>query len=116
MIRIALLIPSFVLVLLLTGCAAAVVGGAAAGGYYVAKSDRTAAEIASDTAITSTINSRYVKDDLVSAFDVNVDTHRGTVTLYGNVPSQQAAQRAVELARTVKGVNRVQSKLTVVSR
>ena len=102
--------------LALTGCAAAVVGGAAAGGYYVAKSDRTAAEIASDTAITSTINSRYVKDDLVSAFDVNVDTNRGIVTLYGNVPSQRAAQRAVELARTVKGVNRVQSKLTVVSR
>lgn len=116
MIRTALLIPSVALALLLTGCAAAVVGGAAAGGYYVAKSDRTAAEIASDTAITSTINSRYVKDDLVSAFDVNVDTNRGIVTLYGNVPSQQAAQRAVELARTVKGVHRVQSKLTVVSR
>jgi hyperosmotically inducible protein len=116
MIRIALLTPSVVLVLLLTGCAAAVVGGAAAGGYYVAKSDRTAAEIASDTTITSTINSRYVKDDLISAFDVNVDTYRGTVTLYGNVPSQQAAARAVELARTVNGVNRVQSKLTVVSR
>jgi hyperosmotically inducible protein len=116
MIRIGLLFTSVVLALLLTGCAAAVVGGAAAGGYYVAKSDRTAAEIASDTAITSTINSRYVKDDLVSAFDVNVDTYRGAVTLYGNVHSERAAARAVELARTVKGVSRVQSKLTVVSR
>ncbi len=116
MIRTALFIHSLFLVLSLTGCAAAVVGGAAAGGYYVAQSDRSAAEIASDTAITSTINSRFVKDDLVSAFDVNVDTYRGTVTLYGNVPSQQAAQRALELARSVKGVNRVQSKLTVVSR
>jgi len=116
MIRFALFVHSLFLVLCLGGCAAAVVGGAAAGGYYVASSDRTAAEIASDTAITSNINSRFVADDLVSAFDVNVDTYRGVVTLYGNVPSQQAAQRAVELARSVRGVTRVQSKLTVVSR
>lgn len=116
MIRIARLFTSVLLLLSLTGCAAAVIGGAAAGGYYVATNERSASEIASDTSITSTINSRYVKDDLVSAFDVNVDTYRGAVTLYGNVPSQQAAQRAVELARSVKGVSRVQSKLTVVSR
>ncbi len=99
--------------LVLAGAAAAVIGGAAAGGYYVAQSDRSAAEIAADATITSTINSRYVKDELVSAFDVNVDTNRGQVTLYGTVPSQAAAQRAVELARTVKGVTRIESKLTV---
>jgi osmotically-inducible protein OsmY len=97
----------------LGGCAAAVIGGAAAGGYYVAKSDRSAGEIASDTRITSSINALYVKDESISAFDVNVDTSRGRVTLYGNVPSQQAAQHAVELARSVDGVQGVQSKLTV---
>jgi hyperosmotically inducible protein len=116
MIRLLLLIQSLCLLLVLGGCAAAVVGGAAAGGYYVAQSDRTAAEIASDTTITSSINTLYVRDQLVSAFDVNVDTSRGVVTLYGNVPSQQAAQRAVELARSVAGVKRVQSKLAVRAR
>ncbi|MGD2074090.1 MAG: BON domain-containing protein [Gammaproteobacteria bacterium] len=113
MIRTALLIQSLCLCLCLGGCAAAVIGGAAAGGYYVAQSDRSAAEIANDTTITSTINTRYVKDDLVSAFDVNVDTSRGVVTLYGNVPSEQAARRAVALARSVAGVKRVESRLTV---
>jgi hyperosmotically inducible protein len=99
----------------LTGCAAAVVGGAAAGGYYVAKSDRSAGEIADDASITSSINTRYVKDDLINAFDINVDTYQGIVTLYGTVPSPQVAQRAVQLAQSVNGVKRVVSKLNVVT-
>lgn len=116
MIRTVRLVSLVAVLCALGGCAAAVIGGAAAGGYYVATNERSAAEIASDASITSTINSRYVQDELVSAFDVNVDTHRGKVTLYGNVASPQAAKRAVALARTVKGVSQVQSKLTVVAR
>jgi hyperosmotically inducible protein len=104
------------LVVLLVGCAAAVVGGGAAGGYYVAKSERSAGEIVDDGTITAAINTRYVKDDLINAFDINVDTYRGTVTLYGSVPSEQAARRAVDLARAVKGVRQVESRLTVVGR
>lgn len=101
------------LVSALTGCAAAVVGGAAAGGYYVGKDERTLGEISSDATITSTINTRYVQDDLVSAMDINVDTHRGVVTLYGQVKSQAVATRAVQIARSVKGVKQVNSKLSV---
>jgi hyperosmotically inducible protein len=98
---------------LLAGCAAAVVGGAAAGGYYVGKDERSVGEISSDATITSTINTRYVQDKQVSALAINVDTYRGVVTLYGKVPSQTVAQRAVEIARNVKGVKQVVSKLTV---
>ena len=100
----------------LDGCAAAVVGGAAPGGYPAADSNRTSDSVAGDASITSTINSRYVHDDLVSAMDVRVVTYRGTVTLSGNVPSAQAARRAVAIARSVKGVVTVVSRLTVVSR
>lgn len=99
----------------LAGCGALVVGGAAAGGYYVGKDDRTLGEITDDATITSTINARYVKDSRVSALDINVDTRRGVVTLYGSVASQQIADRAVEIARSVKGVRQVISKLTVVA-
>lgn len=98
---------------LLSGCAAAVVGGAAAGGYYVGKDDRNAFEIAQDATITSQVNTRYVGDDLVQARIINVDTFRGVVTLYGNVPNQTVVDRAVELARSVKGVREVVSKLTI---
>ena len=100
----------------LNACAAAVVGGAAPGGYPAADNNRTSDTVAGDASITSTINSRYVHDDLVSAMDVRVVTYRGTVTLSGNVPSAQAARRAVAIARSVKGVVTVVSRLTVVSR
>ncbi|WP_297527316.1 BON domain-containing protein [Thiohalobacter sp.] len=105
-----------VLPLLLQGCGALVVGGAAAGGYYVGKDERTVGEIADDATITSTINARYVKDPEVPALDINVDTYRGVVTLYGSVGSQRVASRAVAIAGSVKGVRRVISKLTVVPR
>lgn len=99
---------------LLSGCGAAVVAGAAAGGYYVGKDDRTLATITEDATITGKINTKYANDDLIKVMDINVDTYMGTVSLYGNVPNQRTADRAVELAKTVKGVNKVISKLTVV--
>jgi len=107
------LLGSFLLCICLAGCAAAVVGGAAAGGYYAASSDRSAV---ADDKITSSINAHYVRDELVSALDVKVSTRRGTVTLNGNVHSQEAARRAVSIALSVEGVVRVVNRLTVVAR
>ena len=98
----------------LSGCGALMVGGAAAGGYYVGQDERSAGEISRDATITSTINTRYVRDREVSAMDINVDTYRGVVTLYGTVASHRARDRAVEIARGVKGVRQVNSKLSVV--
>lgn len=96
----------------LTGCAGLVLGGTAAGGYYVAKDKRSFGEITADAAITSSVNAKYVTDDLVSALDVNVDTYRGVVTLNGLVPNHAAATRAVELALGTKNVTKVISNLT----
>lgn len=110
MSQITLKLVCLSLVFSLTACATAVVGGAARGGY------NADAAAGNDASITSAISAGYVRDDLVSAFDVNVTTWRGDVTLSGSVPSQQAARRAVELARSVKGVNRVVSNLTIVER
>lgn len=97
----------------LGGCAAAVVGGAAAGGYYVGQDERTAGQIATDASITSTINTRYIQDDLVKARTINVDTYNGVVTLYGTVANQAVADRAVAIARSVKNVRQVVSKLSI---
>ncbi|MEA3274291.1 MAG: BON domain-containing protein [Pseudomonadota bacterium] len=101
------------IVLFLQGCAAAVVGGAAAGGYYVGKDERTIGEITEDASITTKINAKFVGDDLVKTFDIDVDTYRRTVYLYGHVDSAAARGRAVSLARSVKGVRSVVSKLAV---
>jgi osmotically-inducible protein OsmY len=98
----------------MSACAGAVVGGAAAGGYYGSQYENNSGSSAKDSAISRTINERYVKDPLVSAFDVHVDTRQGVVNLGGTVPSQKAAQRAVSLASTVDGVSRVINQLNIV--
>lgn len=101
---------------LLNGCAALLVGGAAggaAGAYYVEKDKRGFEAIASDAGITSSINTKFIQDDLVSAIDVNVDTHNGVVTLKGVVNTHEVARRAYDIAYSVEGVTQVISKLTI---
>jgi hyperosmotically inducible protein len=95
------------------GCASLVVGGAAGDRSQTAQDTRSAGEISNDARITSSINTKYVNDDLVSALDVNVVTYRGVVTLSGSVPSQLAASRAFELARKTSNVKRVISRIAV---
>ena len=97
----------------LQGCAILVVGGAAGGGYYVAKDKRSINEITADARITYAINAKYLKDDLVSPVDVDVDTYEGVVTLQGMVDNPATARRAYDLAYSVEGVKQVISKLTI---
>ena len=97
-----------------SACGPALVGAGAAGGYYVAKDERTVGVIASDAAITARVNSAYVQDEVVSAWDINVDTYHGHVTLHGIVPSQEAVERAVRIARGQRGVESVTAHLEVV--
>jgi len=98
---------------LLTGCVAMVAGGAAAGGYYVAEDKRTIAVITDDASITSSINVKFLKDDLLNPMAINVDTYKGVVTLQGMVDNPEAARRAYDIAYSVEGVKQVISKLTI---
>lgn len=95
---------------LVHGCASMVVGGAANGGYTTTSSGRQATD---DASITSAINSRFVRDELVRAVDIHVVSRQGIVTLTGMVDSPAVSQRAVQLARGIPGVRRVDSRLTV---
>jgi osmotically-inducible protein OsmY len=99
------------LALATSGCGALVVGGA--GGTPAGQEQRSPAQVRADAAITSSINTRYVQDDLVSAMAVKVDTYNGVVTLRGTLPSAQAVERAVSLARATPGMTQVISRLTV---
>ena len=96
-----------------SACVASVVGGAADGGYHAGQYEHTSGGSAKDAAISRAINERYIKDPLVSAFDVHVDTRHGVVNLSGTVPSQKAAHRAVSLAGAVDGANRVVNQLKI---
>lgn len=72
---------------------------------------RTVGTTIDDAVITSSIKSSLIADDLVHAFDIDVDTHRGTVMLSGFVETQNQIDRAVEIANRAKGVQKVINKL-----
>ncbi len=99
---------------LCTGCFWLAVGGAGVAGYEIAKDDRSLGTKVSDASITTSVKAKLVRDSQLNAFDINVDTFEGTVTLHGNVSSANAKMRAVQIARGVKDVTDVRSKLVVV--
>ncbi|WNM59168.1 BON domain-containing protein [Candidatus Nitrospira allomarina] len=66
-----------------------------------------------DAVITSSVKSSLIADDLVDAFEVEVDTHRSTVMLSGFVETQNQIDRAVEIAKKTDGVQKVVNKLAI---
>lgn len=99
-----------------TGCAALVIGGAAAAsGYYVGQDKRKVSEIAEDASITAGIKTALIRDKRIKALDINVETFKGKVTLYGRVTDKALIKRCIDIAKTIKGVKTVDSKLAVIS-
>lgn len=109
----ASLLLLFLLLPLLAGCEALVIGGAAGAAGYIANDERTVGEITDDATITARVKRKLFADDEISALAIDVDTHRGTVTLTGTVPNEAALARALELARVTRGVVAVEHALTV---
>lgn len=54
-----------------------------------------------------------IKDDTVRASEINVETYKGEVQLTGYVSSRAAANRAIELAREIKGVTSVRDDMQI---
>ena len=69
-----------------------------------------------DSSIKSSIKAQLAADSFkgLSHIDVDVDDH-GIVSLEGRVPSQEAADRAISIARATEGVSTVKSELKVKS-
>jgi len=110
------IIVALAAILVLSGCTAAMVGGAAVGGYQLGKDEREPGVVASDSAITTKIKSKYVADSVVSVFNIGVRTYEGTVTLTGNVGSFGARSQAETLARETKGVKTVNNLIVIEDR
>ena len=66
-----------------------------------------------DSVITTKVKSLLAKDDFLKSFQIGVETFKGTVQLSGFVASQQAVDKAGEIARSVKGVTSVKNDLIV---
>lgn len=64
----------------------------------------------SDTWITAKVKSNFLYSRHLSATRIKVSTRRGVVTLSGEVDSGAERALAIELARNVRGVKRVQAR------
>lgn len=70
---------------------------------------------ARDRTITTKIVAKLAADPEVSAFNVDVDTLDGIVTLRGEVEKEVARDEAEQLARHTHGVREVRNEIRVVS-
>ena len=69
-----------------------------------------------EAAITTKIKTEYAKDKTVSAMLIKVETDpKGVVTLSGTAKSQAEADKAVEIAKSVKGVTAVKNNIMLTS-
>lgn len=73
----------------------------------------TVGEKIDDAKIVTVINADFVKDDELSAIQINVDSTKGNVILRGIVPSKTAKERAEKIAKSAEGVGKVDNRLEV---
>jgi len=81
-------------------------GGVAAALFVVACSQ-------TDAGITTKVKAKFASDDVVKAYQIDVDTKDHVVTLSGQVENGAAKERAATLARGTEGVRDVVDNLRV---
>ena len=64
-----------------------------------------------DAAITTKVKAALLADDQVKGTQINVDTNGGNVRLTGTVDSPSQVQRAIEIAKGVNGVQKVENNM-----
>lgn len=69
-----------------------------------------------DETLRTYVQARFYEEDAIRDADIEVAARNGTVTLSGTVESDQARQRALEIARDVRGVTQVHDELRVANR
>jgi osmotically-inducible protein OsmY len=70
-------------------------------------------EYIDDTTITTKVKAALFNEPSLKSFEFKVETFKGTVQLSGFVSSRSDVDRAVEVARTVKGVAAVRNDMQV---
>jgi len=94
------LLISLVLVVSVTGCA----GG---------KNFESTGEYFDDIAITTKVKAFILDNSKLNLMQINVETYKGIVQLSGFVDSSEIAAKAGDVARTVRGVKKVNNNLVV---
>ena len=88
--------------LTLTGCASS-------------EKRESAGEYVEDSYITTKVKAAILKEPDLKVSEINVETYKGIVQLSGFVSSKDAADRAVDVAKEIKGVKSVQNDMRLKS-
>ncbi len=86
------------------------------GGCAAMTGRQGAGEAVSDSALTTEVKANLVADAVLSGVAIDVDTTDGVVSLNGLVTSEQERQRAIQVARSVEGVKRVDGRNLLIRR
>jgi osmotically-inducible protein OsmY len=70
-------------------------------------------EYMDDSVITAKVKAQIFDDPMLKVLQINVETFKGVVQLSGFVNSAAASARAVEVTRSVKGVQSVKNSLVI---
>ncbi|MDO9065025.1 MAG: BON domain-containing protein [Sulfuricella sp.] len=70
-------------------------------------------EYIDDSVITTKVKAAIFNESSLKSAEINVETFKGVVQLSGFVSSSAAENKAVEVARSVKGVKSVKNDLRV---
>ena len=68
-------------------------------------------EYVDDSVITTKVKAAMLNEPTLKSAEINVETFKGVVQLSGFVSSQAAANKAVEVARSVGGVQSVRNDM-----
>ncbi len=94
-------------------CAASIGFTSLAGGCAATATKESTGEYVDDATITTKVKAAFVKDELVKAIDVKVETFKGVVQLSGFVNTSAEKAQAGYLAAGISGVTNVKNNITV---
>jgi hyperosmotically inducible protein len=92
-----------------------VVAGLAMAACASTRTTKSAGEQVDDTVTTAAVKSALIADPATKAYQIDVETFKGTVQLNGFVDSAASKSRATEVAKKQKGVVAVRNNLNVKS-
>lgn|SRR5699024_1914425 len=92
---------------------AAVFGVVSLSACSVARDQQSTSEYVDDATITAKIKAEFVKDDVVGATTVSVETMNGEVQLSGFAKSQAERSRAEQIAKSTQGVRSVKNSIEI---
>lgn len=94
-------------------CLMAALLGAALTGCTASPTQQSASQAIDDGVVTAKVKAALIEDPLTKAHQINVETFKGQVQLSGYVESDEARNRALQVAKDVEGVKNVKDAMQV---